>query len=80
MPTLEAEQQELRRAEQHIAAGRRLYQDQLAAIGSLRQRGLSTVEAEALLEAMEQSLDEMERHRDLVARRVLELSRDHRES
>ncbi|ANN66484.1 hypothetical protein [Bordetella bronchialis] len=80
MTPLERERAALQLADEHLAAGRRIYQRQLVLTQSLRERGMSTVEAEQLCKTMAYSLTLMRHHRTQVWHHVLDLTPDSPES
>ena len=63
------ENDDLRRAEEHVAEGRRIVQMQKGRIIRLRSAGVDTWDAERTLRTLELNLKRFEEHRDFLKRK-----------
>jgi hypothetical protein len=70
---LQLELQQLAKADEDIESGRRRLQRQQATVANLRAGGRNTIEADRLLELTSKTLIEWERHRSLIAQRIVYL-------
>jgi predicted nucleic acid-binding Zn-ribbon protein len=72
MPTLAKERLELAKADRHIVDGERRVTEQRARIERLTDKGQDTYRSEALLQAMQTTLDTWRVHRALILHAIAE--------
>ena len=72
--SLEMELRHLELANRHIAEGKHRIAEQKARIAGLERRGRDTTTSNELLEAFEETLELMMRHRDLILQKLSQIS------